>query len=143
MELTGAVLKEVNKPIARISISFVMSTGGIDYVNDCLCSVSGNFWDRFSVDFARASSGSAYWLGDGQRDGGAFSSSSYFSTVELPNMNADEVVAIVVHRKGKGKSYECELRSQKISIGYHRKLFSVILFTNFVVIEMCLLGCRY
>ena len=113
-----------------------MSTGGIDYVNDCLCSVSGNFWDRFSVYFARASSGSGYWLGDGERDGGAFYSSSDFSTFELPNMNADEVVAIVVHRKGKGKSYECEL-------GLHRKLFSVILFTNFVVIEMCLLGCRY
>ena len=123
MELTGVVLKEVNKPIARISISFVMSTGGIDYVNECLCSVSGNFWDRFSVDFARASSGSAYWLGDGQRDGGAFSSSSYFSTVELPNMNADEVVAIVVHRKGKGKSYECELDLKKFQLGTTENYF--------------------
>ena len=74
---------------------------GLGY-GSCLCSVTYNFWRQFSLLFAKASSGIAYWLGDGERNGGTFRNESEFSNTELPNMNALEVVAIIVHRKGEG-----------------------------------------
>ena len=74
---------------------------GLGY-GSCLCSVTYNFWSQFSLLFAKASSGIAYWLGDGERNGGTFRNESEFSNTELPNMNALEVVAIIVHRKGEG-----------------------------------------
>ena len=78
---------------------------GIDFVNPCLCSVTGNFWSQYSAEFAIAAEGNTFYLADGEDSDGAFRDNSFFATVELPNMRDDAVtrlVALIVHRKGVG-----------------------------------------
>lgn len=78
---------------------------GIDFQSSCLCSVTGLFWDRFSMEFALAARGNVFYLTDGQASGGAFRNNSFFSTVELPNFSDDNVtrlIALVIHEEGKG-----------------------------------------
>ena len=78
---------------------------GIDFENPCLCSVTGNFWHQFSVEFGLAAEGSTFYLADGEDKDGAFRNNSFFATVELPSMRDDAVtrlVALIVHRKGVG-----------------------------------------
>lgn len=87
-------------------ITFGISLG-IDYTNYCLCNVTNQFWIQFSINFAQAARATDYWLGDGERPGGAYQSSSCFGSVELPNMTAsavNEVVVLLVHREGYGNS---------------------------------------
>lgn len=80
---------------------------GIDYINSCLCSVSGSFWERFSIEFATAANGSVFYLGYGERSGGTFQQDSFFALYELPNLSpprVSDVVVMVVHREKQGES---------------------------------------
>lgn len=80
-------------------------TDGIDYTNGCLCSVSGAFWERFSIEFAMAASETVFYLGYGERPGGTFRLDSFFALHELPNLSpprVSDVVVMVVHREGQG-----------------------------------------
>ena len=78
---------------------------GIDYTNGCLCSVSGSFWERFSMEFAMAASESVFYLGYGERSGGTFQLDSFFARFEFPYLSSprvSDVVVMVVHREGQG-----------------------------------------
>lgn len=82
------------------------SAVGIDYITDCNCDVTGEFWHEFSALFAQVASDNALFLGNGERSFGAYSNQSYFATVEIPNMipgKVKRVVALIVHRRGKGQ----------------------------------------
>ncbi len=78
---------------------------GIDYVNPCLCDVTSNFWSQFSIEFALAAEGTIFYLTNGNRDSGAFSSTSFFAIHEIPNLESPRVTGVVVldiHTKGEG-----------------------------------------
>lgn len=78
---------------------------GIDYTSQCLCNVTTAFWGRFSTEFAMVASGSAFYLGYGEKQGGTFQPNSFFAMNELPNLNPPHVsgvVAMVVHRREQG-----------------------------------------
>lgn len=77
---------------------------GIDYDTPCDCDVTGEFWYEFSALFAQASSGTALFLGNGERTNGAYSDQSYFATVEIPNMTnrVERVAALIIHEKRTG-----------------------------------------
>lgn len=56
--------------------------------------------------FARAASGSAFYLGYGEKENGVFQNTSFFAIHELPNLSpprVTDVVVMVVHRRGQGK----------------------------------------
>ena len=78
---------------------------GIDYENFCLCSVTTNFWNQFSVEFATVAKETVFYLGYGERDGGAFKNTSAFAQYEVPNLlypRVKNAVVLNVHRKGRG-----------------------------------------
>ena len=63
------------------------------------------FWNQFSIEFASVAKGTIFYLGYGERDGGAFRNTSSFARFEIPNMEYPRVTAAVVlnvHRKGNG-----------------------------------------
>ena len=79
--------------------------GGIDYDNPCLCNVTNLFWEQFSYLFSQAAKGIVFYLSNGERRNGTYRTTSIFSRVELPSLNTavvSKVVALVIHRKGKG-----------------------------------------
>ncbi len=89
-----------------IIMHFSNYIGGIDFTNNCTCSVTTQFWVEFSARFSQAAQGTVFFLGDGAREGGAFNPQSFFSTVELLNLSQEDVmrvVALIVHPKGVGK----------------------------------------
>ena len=78
---------------------------GIDYENPCLCDVTSNFWNQFSVDFATVAKGTVFYLAHGEREGGAFRNTSAFAEYEIPNLEYPRVngaIVLNVHRKGRG-----------------------------------------
>jgi ADP-ribosyl cyclase 2 len=80
---------------------------GIDYDNVCLCSVTTKFWDQFSLLFSQSAKGTVFFLGDGEKSVGAYSRTSTFGRVELPNLDANvvtRVVALIIHRQDYGDS---------------------------------------
>lgn len=70
--------------------------------------MTGAFWERFSVEFAQAARGTAFYLGYGEKPGGTFQLTSFFAKSELPNLSPPRVrnvVAMVVHRRGQGNIF--------------------------------------
>lgn len=64
-----------------------------------------SFFEQFSKVFAQAAQGTVFYLGNGERENGTFSSGSFFAKVEIPNLRTPEVtdaVVMVVHRNGEG-----------------------------------------
>ncbi len=87
-------------------VCFWPSTDGIEYNNSCPCSVSSDFFELFSILFARAARGTIFFLGYGEKAGGTFSENSFFAKYEIPNLSTSEVtraVVMVVHRKDRGE----------------------------------------
>ena len=81
----------------------VFVIGGIDYQNNCLCSVSDLFWTQYSRVFAEAAQGNVFYLANASTPGGFFVNGSRFGQLELPYINNDSVtrlIAMVIHRKG-------------------------------------------
>ncbi len=67
--------------------------------------MSFDFFEQFSLLFARAARGTIFFLGYGEREGGTFDETSFFAKYELPNLNPTEVTRVVVmlvHRRGEG-----------------------------------------
>ena len=63
------------------------------------------FWAQFSVQFASVASGTVFYLGNGEREGGVFRPDSNFAQYELPQLSplrVSGVVVMVIHRKEKG-----------------------------------------
>ena len=81
---------------------------GIDYdTPHCDCTPAGQFWDEFTTLFAKATSGNAFFLANGQRpdNNSTYTATSFFGRIEIPNMDPNfvrQVVTIVVHESGKG-----------------------------------------
>ena len=69
---------------------------GIDYTNQCPCSVTVAFWERFSMQFALSAQGTAFYLGYGEKPGGTFQPTSFFAVHELPNLSPPRVSNVVV-----------------------------------------------
>ena len=80
---------------------------GIEYTNRCPCSVTTAFWARFSVKFALSAQGTAFFLGYGEKRGGTFQMSSFFSQHELPNLNPPRVTEVVVMVVTNGTGESC------------------------------------
>ena len=79
--------------------------GGIDFVNNCSCNVTAQFWKKFSLEFSKVATGNTFYLTDGEDACGAYRNNSFFASVELPNMNdrnITRVIALVIHREGEG-----------------------------------------
>ena len=88
------------KTIAHLCIMIFI--GGIDFENNCSCNVTGQFWTQFSLEFSQVATGNAFYLTDGEDASGAYRNDSFFAKVELPNVNITRLIALVIHRKGKG-----------------------------------------
>ena len=83
-----------------------LCTDGIDYSNSCPCAVTEAFWAQFSIQFASVASGSVFYLGNGEREGGLFQSDSNFAQYESPRLSppqVKEVVVMVIHKEGHGE----------------------------------------
>lgn len=92
--------------------NFINFAAGIDYdTKNCDCTPYDSFWIEFSVLFAKAATGTAFFLGNGERpDGkGTYFPDSVFALYEVPNINPSavkQVVVMVVHRANKGTKLE-------------------------------------
>lgn len=53
------------------------------------------FWQKFSCLFGESASGTSFWLGYGDKQGGAYQSNSFFANYEFPKMTPDRVSRLV------------------------------------------------
>lgn len=81
---------------------------GIDYDCDCNDTPKTQFWKQFSINFAKAAKGIAFYLGTNRR-GGAYWDGTSFARYEIPNLNHEvtKVVAIVLNENTEGMSKSC------------------------------------
>ena len=82
----------------------------LDTVNPCPSTITTVFWQEFSCALGESATGIAYWVGYGDREGGAYQSSSFFANYEFPKLTPDRVkrlVIIDVHECGKDIGEEC------------------------------------
>ena len=69
----------------------------IDTVNPCpMPGPTTVFWEKFSCSLAESASGISFWVGNGDRTGGAYQSNSFFANYEFPKLTADRVNRLVV-----------------------------------------------
>lgn len=78
---------------------------GIDYDCDCNDTPKTQFWKQFSIKFAEAAKGIAFYLGTNRR-GGAYWDGTSFARYEIPNLNHEvtKVVAIVLNENTEGET---------------------------------------
>jgi hypothetical protein len=69
--------------------------------------VTSAFWARFSVRFALSAQETTFFLGYGEKRGGTFQSSSFFSQHELPNLDPPRVTEVVVMVVTNGTGESC------------------------------------
>ena len=82
----------------------------LDTVNPCPSAITTVFWQEFSCLLGESATGIAYWVGYGDRDGGAYQSSSFFANYEFPKLTPDRVkrlVIIDIHGCGKDIGEDC------------------------------------
>ena len=82
----------------------------LDTVNPCPTTITSVFWQEFSCALGESATGIAYWVGYGDRESGAYQSSSFFANYEFPKLTPDRVkrlVIIDVHECGKDIGEEC------------------------------------
>jgi len=82
----------------------------LDTVNPCPMTSTLVFWQEFSCHLGESASGIAYWVGYGDRTGGAYQSSSFFANYEFPKLTPDRVkrlVIINVHECDKDIGEQC------------------------------------
>ena len=89
------------------NIILLSPADGIETTNRCPCSVTTAFWAYFSTQFALSAQGTAYFLGYGEKAGGTFNSTSFFSQHELPNLNPPRVTEVVVMVVTNGTGESC------------------------------------
>ena len=78
---------------------------GVDYINPCPSMPSTSFWAELSSLLGKSASGVSFWVGNGEREGGAFRNPSFFSEYELANLSPDDTKLVVldIHRMGMGE----------------------------------------
>lgn len=84
------------------------SPGGLTLNSLCPKPPTSLFWAQFSVRFAQAAIGTAYFLANGEGNP-AYSETSFFGCYELDNIRSGIVTRLVVlnaHRRNKGKQPE-------------------------------------
>ena len=70
-------------------------TAILDTVNPCPTQPTASFWEAFSIHFADAGKGIVFWIGDGNRQGGAYQNTSFFTTVEFPRLTHPRVTRLI------------------------------------------------
>ena len=70
-------------------------TAIIDTVNACPAEPTVAFWEAFSYHFGQSGRDVVFWIGDGDRKGGAYQNTSFFTTIEFPNLTYPRVVELV------------------------------------------------
>ena len=66
---------------------------------DNLCPMPGPmtvFWQKFSCLLGESASGTSFWIGYGDKQGGAYQSNSFFANYEFPKLTPDRVNRLVV-----------------------------------------------
>ena len=71
-------------------------TAILDTVNPCPMTATTVFWQEFSCLLAESTTGIAYWVGYGDREGGAYQSSSFFANYEFPKLISDRVKRLAI-----------------------------------------------
>ena len=85
-------------------------SANLDTINPCPSSVTAVFWQEFSCRLGESATGIAYWVGYGDRKGGAYQSSSFFANYEFPKLIPDRVkrLAIInIHECGNDLGEDC------------------------------------
>ena len=72
------------------------TTHVLDTTNPCPKTPTHAFWEKFSVLLAESATGIVFWVGYGNRDGGAYKPNSFFGLYEFPNMTPQKVKRLVV-----------------------------------------------
>ena len=70
-------------------------TAILDTVNPCPAQPTVSFWKAFSIHFAEAGKDIVFWIGDGNREGGAYQNTSFFTTVEFPRCTHPRVTQLI------------------------------------------------
>ena len=76
------------------------TTASLDTINPCPVTPVAAFWQAFSSNFGESAEGIVYWIGDGNREGGAYQNATMFAEFEFPKLAYPRVyrlVAIVIH----------------------------------------------
>ena len=76
------------------------ATASLDTVNPCSFTPVVAFWQAFSSNFGESAEGIVYWIGDGNREGGAYQNTTLFTEYGFPKLLYPRVyrlVAIVIH----------------------------------------------
>ena len=70
-------------------------TAILDTVNPCPMKPTAAFWEAFSSHFGEAGKGIVFWVGDGNKEGGAYQNTSFFTTVEFPKLTFPRVIRLI------------------------------------------------
>ena len=68
----------------------------LDTTNPCPITPVVAFWQAFSSHFGESGRGIAYYIGDGNRPGGAHQNISFFANFEFPKLISDRINILVV-----------------------------------------------
>ena len=68
----------------------------LDTVNPCPTTPTTVFWQEFSCLLGESATGITYWVGYGDREGGAYQSSSFFANYEFPKLTPDRVKRLAI-----------------------------------------------
>ena len=73
-------------------------THHLDVVNPCpmVPGPTTVFWEKFSCLLGESATGSTFWIGYGDKAGGAYQNSSFFANYEFPKLTSDRVKRLVV-----------------------------------------------
>ena len=70
-------------------------TAVLDMVNPCPVEPTVGFWKSFSAHFGESGKTVVFWIGDGNREGGAYQNTSFFTTVEFPRLTYPRVIRLI------------------------------------------------
>ena len=101
-EPSSAIINELDPPVD----CWCGSETGIDYSNPCSGKPYFSFFVAFSCKLAQSAEGVVFWVGDGERQNGAYRSDSYFAEYEFPKLRSSRVTKLViidVHKEGRGE----------------------------------------
>jgi len=100
-------------------------TALLDTINPCPMTPGPTvaFWEKFSCLLGESASGIAFWVGDGDRNGGAYKDTSFFANYEFPKLilaRVNRLVAIDIYDCDKNTGEKCgegtlaELQNQAV-----------------------------
>ena len=72
------------------------TTALLDTVNPCPIAPVAAFWQEFASRFGKSGAGIVYWIGDGNREGGAYQNTTLFSKFEFPKLTYPRVYRMVI-----------------------------------------------